>query len=243
MGRTRLSGHADSLGFELEPEGPRGRGNFWVRFSRWVIVSPVVWLVALADLAGAVAGYIYWYGSSILDAPWYYWVFVPDCPLAATFMGIALLAYHRGRRWHLLGLLAAATSVKYGLWTMVYWTLDIYRGGPVSFEAVTMSLTHLALLVQGLMLSMFLRYRLVPVVLASLFLVANDLVDYVAGRYPRLPETVSVKEMMFVAVLATAAIIVFWLTMTWVSARRARGERRATRAGGSARRATQPPDG
>ena len=194
-----------------------------MRFGRWVIMSRAVWLVAAADLIGALLGFVYWYGDDILQGPWYYWVFIPDCPLAAMLMGIALLGFHFKRGWHLLGLLAVGTCVKYGLWTVVYWAANYSAGGSYDLESITMSLTHFAMLVQGLLLTRFLRYRLWPVLVAVLFLAGNDVVDYVAGYHPRLPALVQVGLMMRVAVVMTVVIAVFWGVMTWVSARRERG--------------------
>ena len=46
-GGARLSGHGEFFQLEHTPEGPGGPGNILVRFSRWVITSPVAWLVAL----------------------------------------------------------------------------------------------------------------------------------------------------------------------------------------------------
>lgn len=181
-----------------------------------------IWVVALADLAGAIAGYTYWYGSTILASPWYYWIFVPDCPIAATLMGAALIAYLLGRKWQILGFLAVGTCIKYGLWTVVSWGTEFAHGGLVDLEGVSMSVTHFLLLVQGVVLLWLLKFRVLPVVLASVYLVANDLVDYVARQYPRLPESVDVWAMTVVAVATTAVIIVFWTVMTWVSATKAR---------------------
>jgi uncharacterized membrane protein YpjA len=183
-------------------------------------MSPAVWVVALADLGGAIAGYTYWYGATILASPWYYWIFVPDCPLAAMFAGLALLAYHYGRRWEWLGLLAVGTCLKYGLWTVVSWSVEFSRGGPYTLEGVGMAVTHLILIVEALILMHFLRYRLWPVVVASVYLVANDLADYVALQFPRLPELVSPEMMRVVAICSTVAILGFWAAMTWVSARK-----------------------
>jgi uncharacterized membrane protein YpjA len=201
------------------------------RFARWVVMSPAVWVVALADLGGAIAGFSYWYGATILAAPWYYWIFVPDCPLAALLMGIALLAYHFGRRWDFIGVLAVGTCLKYGLWTVVSWSVEFSRGGPFTLEGVGMTVTHLILFVQGLLLAGLLRYRVLPVVVASLYLVGNDLADYAAGQYPRLPELVGVGLMKIVAICSTAAILAYWAVATWVSTRRARASgARASRA-------------
>ncbi len=193
-----------------------------MRFVRWVVYSPVVWLVVAADLGGAIAGYIFWYGDSILAAPWYYWIFVPDCPLAATLMGLALIAYHFGRKWDLLGWLAVSTCIKYGLWTVVYWAANYAAGGHYDFESVTMSVTHFIMIVQGLMLIGLLRFRFWPVAIAALFLVANDLVDYVAGYHPGLPALVDVDLMMWLAVGTTIVFLVYWTASAWLTARRAR---------------------
>jgi uncharacterized membrane protein YpjA len=211
---------------ELRPQDPAIAGNLWVRFTRWVITSRAVWLVVVADLGGALAGYIYWYGDSILAAPLYFWIFVPDCPLAATLMGIALLAFHYGRRWDFLGLLATGACIKYGLWTVVFWAANYNAGGAYDLESVTMSVTHFIMIVQGLMLTTFLRFRPLPVLVASLLLVANDVVDYVAGYYPGLPDVVDVGYMARWAVSMTVIIVVFWMGMTWASGRRTRRPRR-----------------
>lgn len=207
---------------ELVPSDPAATGNVWVRFVRWVIMSRVAWLVVAANLIGGLTGLIFWYGDTILEAPWYYWVFVPDCPLAAIFMGLALMCFHLGRRWDWLGLLAVGTCIKYGLWTVFYWAANYSAGGQYHFEAVSMSLTHLIMIVEGLMLTTFLRFRVWPVLVAALYLVANDLVDYVAGYYPRLPRLVGLELMRRVAISMTVIIVVSWAAMTVLAGLRKR---------------------
>lgn len=207
------------------------KGSLWVRFVQWVLRSPLLWLVVAANLGGAIAGYAVWYGDSILRAPWYYWIFVPDCPLAATFMGFALVAYRFGRKWDLLGLLAAGTCIKYGLWTVVYWAANYAAGGHYNLESVIMSITHFIMIVEGLMLTALLRFRVIPVAIASLFLIANDLVDYVAGYHPGLPLLVDVRLMAGLAIAVTVVFVVFWGVMTGVSVRRARKRRAAPSSG------------
>ena len=192
-------------------------GNAWVRFVRWVIMSPAMWLVAAANLVGAALGFHYWYGDTLLETPWYYWIFVPDCPLAAAFMGLALIFFHYGRRWDWLGLLAVGTCVKYGVWTVFYWAANYSAGGVYNFESVTMSITHFIMVVEGLMLTAFLRYRVWPILVAGMFLVTNDLVDYVAGYHPGIPELVEVGLMQRVAVSMSVIIVVFWVALVCVS--------------------------
>lgn len=204
--------------------------DLWARFVDWVVMSPVVWLVVAADLLGAVLGYVYWYGDRLAETPWYLWIFIPDCPLAATFMAGALVAFHYGRRWDFLGLLAAGTCIKYGVWTVVLWIANDLRGGSYDLESVVMSVTHLIMIVQGLMLTGLLRFRPVPVVLASLFLILNDVVDYATVHAPRVPRIVGVEFMSRVSIAMTVIIVVFWTVMAWVFFRRKR--QRATASGG-----------
>lgn len=210
---------------ELRPEDPAESANLWVHFTRWLIVSPIAWLLVAANLGSSLAGYIYWYGDSILAAPWYFWIFVPDCPLAGTLMGFALLAFHYGRRWDFLGLLAAGTCIKYGLWTVVFWAANYHAGGGYDLESIIMSITHFIMIIEGLILTTFLRFRILPVLVASLFLVANDLVDYVAGYHPGVPDTVDIGYMARWAIGMTVVIVVFWIAMSGRSAWRARRAR------------------
>lgn len=205
----------------------------WVRFSRWVVMTPLVWLVVAVNLGSAVAGYIHWYGSSISAAPWYYWLFVPDSPLAVTFVSAAFLVYHCGRRSDLLGLLASGACIKYGLWTVFIWFTDYLWGGVYDFEAVTMSLTHLIMVVEGLILLPFVRFRPIPLVVASLFLIVNDLVDYVSSYHPRVPHPEQMGVVARFSAATTAAVLAVWIVLAWWAARRSNGRGSAAEAEGA----------
>jgi uncharacterized membrane protein YpjA len=192
----------------------------WVRFSRWVVVTPVVWLIVVINLGSAVAGYIYWYGDAIVSAPWYFWLFVPDSPLSVTFMAAALAAFHYGRRWEFLGLLATGTCMKFGLWTVLVWFTNYLSGGHYHFMAVLMSVTHFLMIVEGLILTAFLRFKPIPVAIAALFLIVNDVVDYASSYHPRLPNPEDVGVVARFSIATTVVIVVFWIVMAWVSWRR-----------------------
>lgn len=204
------------------PVGPIRWGP-WVRLAEWAVRTPaVVWLLVLINIGGAVPGYLFWYGDALLRAPWYFWLFVPDCPLAVTFMGAALLSFHYGRRWDLLGLVAAGTCVKYGLWTDFAWLTNYLSGGQYHFTAILMSVTHFGMFVEGLVFSSLLRFRPLPVLVASLFLVVNDVVDYVLGYHPPLPNHVDLGVITRFTVAETAVIVVVWAALAAVAYRRMR---------------------
>jgi uncharacterized membrane protein YpjA len=192
-----------------------------VAFACWVVKTrALVWFLVVVLLGSAVAGYIFWYGASILEAPWYLWIFVPDSPLSVTLMAAALVALHLGRRWSLLGLLAAGACIKYGLWTDLVWFADYLSGHGYGFIAVLMSVTHFGMVILGLVVMGFIRYRPLPVLVASLFLAANDFVDYVLGYHPVLPDLRDPGVVWRFAVVMTAVVVGAWAVLTWRSIRR-----------------------
>src|SRR5660397_262337 len=102
-------------------QGPRAWWALWTKLVQWGVGNPwIVWSLVAVNLISSAAGYVYWYGDSILAAPPYFWPFVPDSPLSANLWAVALVAFHRSRQWNLLGLLAATGAIKYGLWTVSY---------------------------------------------------------------------------------------------------------------------------
>lgn len=205
---------------DLERDALLIRWRPWVAFSHRLVNAALMWPLAAVLVVSAVAGYILWYGSSILAAPWYLWPFVPDSPLAVTFMGAALVAFHYGRHWELLGLLASGACIKYGLWTDFVWLANDLSGGAYGMVAILMSLTHFAMVILGLALVVFLRFRALPVLAASLFLIVNDVVDYVLGYYPPLPDPQDLGAIARFAAGTTAVIVCSWIVVTWMSSRR-----------------------
>jgi len=196
------------------------KAGYFLRFAGWVIHMPAIaWLLILVNLASAVAGYLYWYGGALSRAPLYVWPFVPDSPLAVTLMAGAILSFHYRRAIEFLGLVAAGACIKYGVWTDFVWFTNSLSGGGYPFDAVLMSLTHFGMIIEGLIIMRFLRFRPLPVVLASLFLAVNDFVDYALGYHPSVPNPQDLDLIMPFSVGTTAVIVLFWLSAAWFRGR------------------------
>ncbi len=199
--------------------GHDGRFGLWGAISRWIVSTPwVVYTLLVVNLGGAVAGYIYWYGSDILASPFYLWPFVPDSPLSATLLPLAFLAFFRGRRWELLGLMAATGCIKYGLWTDWYWFTNMLSGGRYTLEAIVLSLNHLGMALEGILLLPLLRPRLRHVLFVAAWYGLNDFIDYGMGRHPRIPNPEDLGLITWFAVASTIVICAVWLI--WVVRRR-----------------------
>lgn len=151
---------------------------------------------------GAVAGLVYWYGGQLRASPWVLWPFIPDSP-GSTFWVIPALALvvWRAPGWPLLTAFAAFGVIKYGLWTVVFWALYWAAGGPPHLESLAMTFTHLAMVVEGVVVVGLTRLTL-PVALGlGAWFLLNDWMDFgPLQTRPGLPPGVSVEVMAGVAV-------------------------------------------
>jgi uncharacterized membrane protein YpjA len=186
--------------------GPWGRLSGWLVRIRWTTYTLVT-----INLVMALAGYVYWYGGDILAAPVWQWPFVPDSPLSATLWAIALLAYHRGRHWHLLGLLAVTGAIKYGLWTDFIWYTNSLSSHSYTLEAWAMSLNHFGMVLEGLVLLPLLRPRVRDVLIVAAWYGLNDALDYGIGPHPRVPNPWDFTAITIFAVGTTVVLSVVWL--------------------------------
>ncbi len=192
--------------------------------SDWAIESaPLTWLAFAGCMFAFIIGTVGWYGSFFVEvnAPLWTYPFIPDCPLAAGLFGVALLLMHYKRGSNLLNQIAAVFCIKYGVWTMTFWALYWARTGNIEFSSLfsgpVMFVTHLGLLIMGLLLLQYVKPSVRDSVITLAWFVASDLVDYLpiaAGRwggygyYPPLPAingdvTALVPAMLLNAVLMT----------------------------------------
>jgi Predicted membrane protein len=217
-----MCGMIDSSG----PTSVTGRkpwGGAWGWLSAWLVATPwVVYALVTINLVSAVAGYIYWYGGDILAAPLWQWPFVPDSPLSATLWAFAFLAYHRGRRWHLLGLLATTGAIKYGLWTDFIWYTNSLSSHAYTLEAWAMSLNHFAMVLEGLLLLPLVRLRMRDAFIVAGWYGLNDLLDYGIGPHPRVPNPWDYTAITIFAVGTTVVLTAVWFILALVRSRRAR---------------------
>lgn len=180
---------------------------------RWGVGNPwIVWTLVAINLISSLAGYIYWYGDSIIAAPLYFWPFVPDSPLSATLWAAALVAFHRGRHWNLLGLLAATGAIKYGLWTDWVWFTNAYvSDGRYSLEAIVLSLNHFGMALEGLALLPLLTYTGRTVLPVILWYGVNDFIDYGLNYRPHVPNPDALGSITAFALLTTLTLSALWL--------------------------------
>jgi len=150
----------------------------------------VLWIVGLINLAGTLYGY-YWYEPQLATSKWYFYPFIPDSPTASLFFTIIVFLWIFGRRSRLFEALAFVTLIKYGVWAVVMNALMLNELGTSNAYLTTMALmlmvSHGAMAFQALLFSPLMTFSIKELVLVAIWVVHNDVVDYVLGQWPRYP--------------------------------------------------------
>lgn len=169
--------------------------NEWAlrRLMAFINEVPVIfWACMLADLLGFVVGAVIWYGPQLLQAPWWAWPFIPDCPLAGLFGMIAFIRLRQGAAPDWFTALASLSCIKYGVWTVLFWGTKWMNTGEYLPLEVALVIVHVALAGQGLLLlPALLEVPLSMRFVAVAWLALSVFVDYTFGHHPALVASVS----------------------------------------------------
>ncbi|MBN6888436.1 putative membrane protein YpjA [Cytobacillus horneckiae] len=141
-------------------------------------------ILLIINTVGTVYGY-YWYKWQLVETPPIFLPFVPDSPTASLFFVFVLIAFLLGKSWPLLEVLAIVTLVKYGIWAVVMNLLVFQVTGVVDPAALMLIFSHGAMAIQGILYAPFYRIKLWHLVIAAIWTLHNDVIDYVFFMLPR----------------------------------------------------------
>jgi len=162
--------------------------NFFVRH-KWFL-----FFLALVNFAAGIYSFSFYAPQLEANSP-LLWFFIIDCPIYAIIFGITLLLIARGKGSALLSFISLVGSVKYGLWTIfVLGISDMAALYPLVI------LAHVLLLVETIVLFRVFSFKVKHVLLALVWFVLNDYLDYTIGLHPFVPDG-------FLAQAGTFAII------------------------------------
>jgi uncharacterized membrane protein YpjA len=148
-----------------------------------------------------------WAEQSAMLALW-------SCPLL-----LAGALFQRPPAW-LLALFAVG-QIKYGIWTITAWLLfwrntALEFGSPLfTFDSVFMTITHIGLVAQGILLLTYFRPDWTAVVVAFAWFALSDFMDYGVGVYPPLPlRYIPLPLMQWSTILVTFLLagLLWWLS-------------------------------
>lgn len=142
-----------------------------------------MWLIFVVNLIGTIYGY-YWYGDQLSITEPKFYIFVPDSPTASLFFTIALLGWLLKKNWKLIEALALITLVKYGVWAVVMNIWTYVETGSIGWMGWMLVASHFAMALQAILYIPFYRFTWIHILIASIWTLHNDVIDYVFGQMP-----------------------------------------------------------
>ncbi|WP_462412021.1 lipoprotein heptaprenylglyceryl N-acetyltransferase LhaT [Neobacillus sp. Marseille-QA0830] len=165
----------------------------------------VLMLLFLVNIAGTVYGY-YWYGYQLEQTPPIFLAFVPDSPTASLFFVFVLLAFLLKKNWPLIEALAIVTLFKYGIWAVVMNFLVLMVQGELDWTGYMLIGSHFAMAVQGVLYSPFYKMKAWHLMVAAIWTLHNDIIDYVFFMMPNYS--------MLNQYIPEIGYFTFWLSIT-----------------------------
>ncbi len=141
------------------------------------------------NLFGTIYGYI-WYEPQLSVTEPIFLLFVPDSPTASLFFTIFLGFYIFGRNIPYIEALAIITLLKYGVWAVVMNGLTLLEYGSLPWTGFMLVFSHGAMAVQGVLYAPFYKIEMRHIVVAAIWTLHNDVIDYVFGQMPVYPAIV-----------------------------------------------------
>ncbi|MTH52155.1 DUF1405 domain-containing protein [Bacillus mangrovi] len=155
-----------------------------MKFIQFALIQrPFLWLLFAVNLLGTIYGY-YWYMGQFVVTPAHFLIFVPDSPTASLFFTIVLFLYLIGKRSGLMEVLAVVTLFKYGIWATVMNLLVLLTTGDLEPAGYMLMASHMAMAIQGLLYIPFYRFKMSHLIIAAIWTLHNDVIDYVFGQMP-----------------------------------------------------------
>lgn len=151
----------------------------------WLILShkSFLWILLFINVLGTVYGYDWYMWQLEITEP-KFWIFVPDSPTASLFFSLAIIGWLINRNFKLIEALAFITLIKYGLWAVVMNLLTLLETGSIGWVGWMLVGSHFAMAVQAILYSPLYRFRLIHILIAAVWTLHNDVIDYVFGQMP-----------------------------------------------------------
>jgi uncharacterized membrane protein YpjA len=140
-------------------------------------------LLFIINLLGTIYG-VMWYESQLSATPPIFIPFVPDSPTASLFFTIFLLFFIFGRNVPYIEALGLVTLFKYGIWAVVMNLLTLVVEGSLDWTGYMLIASHGAMAIQGLLYAPWYKIKMRHLIVAAIWTLHNDVIDYVFGMMP-----------------------------------------------------------
>lgn len=140
-------------------------------------------LLFFVNLFGTIYGF-FWYESQLKITPTIFIPFVPDSPTASMFFTIWLLFFIFHKNLSYMSALAVMSLFKYGIWAVVMNIFTLIVDGAIGWQGYMLIISHAGMALQGLLYTPFYRIQLRHFTVASIWILHNDIIDYVYKMMP-----------------------------------------------------------
>jgi uncharacterized membrane protein YpjA len=137
----------------------------------------LIFLILINFFAGIYS--ISYYFSQLEQTNWFFWLFVIDCPLYAIIFGLNIFFILKNKPSESLSFISIVGNFKYGFWTLFILTLSGLEG-----MLWLVFLSHILLVVETIVLFGLFAFKVKHVLLALIWFLVNDFVDYFLGMHP-----------------------------------------------------------
>ena len=142
-----------------------------------------IFILFIINLLGTIYGF-YWYEYQLANTPTIFLIFVPDSPMASMFFTIFLLFFLFNKNAPYIEALAIITLFKYGIWAVIMNVLTLITTGYLNPSGYMLIFSHAGMAIQGLLYAPFYKIKMRHLVIAAIWTLHNDVIDYVFGMMP-----------------------------------------------------------
>jgi len=168
----------------------------------------ILFFLILANLIGAIYGFVFYYGKQFLETPLHLWLFIPDCPLFSLLMALCFLLILIKKESSLIFFFTLVGCLKYGFWTvfvLIYFN-DFYFVPENFFMYSVLLIAHFFLFFESFLLIKKIKFKVYYLLPVLIFFLVNDFFDYLFGTRPVLP--LSELNFMFYFTLISSIIFI-----------------------------------
>lgn len=170
----------------------------------WLKQKHVLATLLIVNTLGTIYGY-YWYKWQLIHTPPIFMPFVPDSPTASLFFVIVLSAFLLKKHAPLFEALAGVSLLKYGVWAVGMNLAGGFVTGSLNFNNYLLIFSHGSMALEGVLFAPFYRFKPWHLVVASVWILHDLMIDYVFGMMPDYPP--------LSGYIAIIGYFTFWLTL------------------------------
>ncbi|RLG15859.1 MAG: hypothetical protein DRN71_00020 [Candidatus Nanohalarchaeota archaeon] len=166
-------------------------------------------MLIFVNIVGTLFGFWY-YKFQLASTPLVKLVFVPDCPIYTLLFACFLVLHFMGKKSAILATVTFIGLVKYGFWTVLVISLYCeYYAASDLFLYVVLFILHIGMIAQAYVIPQISGFSKDALMIALVWFLANDVMDYFFGTAPYLPDYMYHNLLFVESTLMTIILVIY----------------------------------